>query len=141
MVSNADIIANEKNEKPNEKKILLDLYYKNMTLPEFPDLMEDMLLNDKNFWSQRTKRHSFVQYLANYYFHETIINGSNQERIGYIYKPVCLKLLSKYENLNAIITNECINQNKKIINGHTKRKRLFQSWVSILKTYFNKIST
>lgn len=141
-IYNSDCDAeNTKREdnKAKERNKILKEYYESLDLPEFPEKMECMLKNDSDIWTNRTKRHSFIQFLANFYFNQTTISDQDKEKIGYIYQPVALKLLKKYENLNKMINAVCMDKNSEILTGvDSKRKRFYQSWVCLLLS--NKIA-
>lgn len=129
----SDENENENNEMSSESaninKKKLEMLYERVELPDFPEHMEDMLVNEVKFWDDRNKRHQFIQYLASYYFYQTTFTF-DEKVIGYIYQPVCQKLLEHYENLRAILNQDCIKINSKIIKGEMgKRKRIYQPWV------------
>ena len=69
----------------------LDHYYSKVELPDFPERMENMLQTDKELWDGTNKRYQFIQFLASSY-HQTSFTLDNKV-IGYIYQPVCQKLL------------------------------------------------
>ena len=114
-------------------KIALDHYYSKVELPDFTERMENMLQTDKELWDDTNKRYQFIQFLASYYYHQTSFTLDNKV-IGYIYQPVCQKLLEKYANLRVIINEVCIKLNASVIKGAVKnRKKLYQPWVNFLE--------
>ena len=138
------IDVSDKNMDSLKVENLLKDYYEKIELPDFPVKMEEMLRNDIDVWSNRTKRHSLTQFLANFYNAKIVINNQNGVQIGFAYQPVALKLLKKYENLSRAVNEELVQKNGFIIANQSlptkkKRVRLYQAWVRLKFTLVDRI--